>query len=220
MMKFRLSETPPPGAGFKTVTEALPATATSPAEILAVNRLALTKLVVRAAPFHLTTDAATNPEPLTVSVNAGLPAAADAGERLSRTGSGFPAPVIVKTTPLETPPPGAGFKTVTVAVPGLATRLGEMTASNCVGLTYRVITPMSPFQRTEALFTKFSPFTMRVKPALPALTVDGVMLFTTGSGFEGMPPVRQGNGSVLIAFGGLSMSPTVRGSAGRQKYSK
>ena len=70
----RAFEVPPP-EGFVTVTIAEPAAATSPAAIAAVSCVELTKVVVLAAPFHCTAEPATKFVPLTVSVNAPLPAA-------------------------------------------------------------------------------------------------------------------------------------------------
>ena len=67
-------EVPPPGAGVNTVTEAVPATAMSAAGIAAVNRVEETNVVVRSAPFQSTTELATKPVPLTVSVKPDPPA--------------------------------------------------------------------------------------------------------------------------------------------------
>src|SRR4030095_4168029 len=69
-------ETPPPGVGFDTVTGIVPGVAMSLAGIAAVTRAALTKVVVRAAPFHCTTAPETKLPPLTVSVKLGPPAVA------------------------------------------------------------------------------------------------------------------------------------------------
>ena len=60
---------PPPGAGFTTVTEAVPAVATSVDWIDAVNCVLLTKVVARGDPFHWTLKPFTKLLPLTVSVN-------------------------------------------------------------------------------------------------------------------------------------------------------
>jgi len=65
-------ETAPPG--LNTVTEAVPWLAIKLAAAAAVNCAALTYVVDSAIPFHSTADPLTNPEPLTVSVNAGPPA--------------------------------------------------------------------------------------------------------------------------------------------------
>src|SRR5437762_13953751 len=49
-------EVPPPGVGEKTVRDAVPAVAMSPAVIAACNWVLLTNVVARAPPFHRTTD--------------------------------------------------------------------------------------------------------------------------------------------------------------------
>ena len=72
IVKVRALDTAPPG--FRTVTEALPATAISAAGIAAVSWVALTKVVVRFAPFQRTTEPLTKLLPFTVSVKAGPPA--------------------------------------------------------------------------------------------------------------------------------------------------
>ena len=72
IVKVSALEVPPPG--FTTLTCAVPAAAMSLAGIAAVSCVALTNVVVRAAPFHCTTEPETKLLPLTVSVNAGPPA--------------------------------------------------------------------------------------------------------------------------------------------------
>lgn len=72
-------DVPPPGAGFDTVTVAVPGTAMSVAGTAAVNWELLTKVVVRIVPLQLTADAETNPVPFTVSVKAGPPGAVVVG---------------------------------------------------------------------------------------------------------------------------------------------
>ena len=81
IVKDRIADVPPPGAGFVTVTVAEPAVAISAAVIAAVNCVALTKVVVLAAPLNFTTDVDTKPVPFTVSVKAAPPAVALVGER-------------------------------------------------------------------------------------------------------------------------------------------
>ena len=85
----RVLDVPPPGAGFVTFTVAVPAVAMSAAVIAAVNCVALTKVVVSAAPLNFTTDVDTNPVPLTVSVKAAPPAVALVGEREVSVGAGL-----------------------------------------------------------------------------------------------------------------------------------
>ncbi|HEX6212507.1 MAG TPA: hypothetical protein VF136_17130 [Methylomirabilota bacterium] len=87
-VKVTLPEVPPPGAGVTTVTGTERAVARSAAVIAARSWVALTNVVVRAAPFQRTLEEATKPLPLTVSVTAALPSAALAGERLLTTGMG------------------------------------------------------------------------------------------------------------------------------------
>src|SRR5580693_96508 len=83
-------EVPPPGPGLLTVTLAVVAVAMSVAGIAAVNRVPLTKVVVRALPFHNTVEPATKPAPLTVRVNADPPGAAADGTRgWSMNGTGL-----------------------------------------------------------------------------------------------------------------------------------
>jgi len=79
----------PLGAGFVTVTLAVPAVAISAAVIAAVNWVALTKVVVLAAPLNFTTDVDTKPVPFTVKVKAAPPAVALVGEREVSVGDGL-----------------------------------------------------------------------------------------------------------------------------------
>ena len=89
IVKDRLPDVPPPGAGFVTVTVAVPAVAISAAAIAAVNCVALTNMVVLAAPLNFTTDADTKPVPFTVRVKAAPPAVALVGEREVAVGAGL-----------------------------------------------------------------------------------------------------------------------------------
>ena len=72
-------DSPPPGLGFTTVTEAVLAIAMSEARMLAVNSEPLTKVVARGLPFQFTSAPETNPVPFTVRVNPGPPGAVAAG---------------------------------------------------------------------------------------------------------------------------------------------
>ena len=84
MVNVRALEVLPPG--FATVTLAVPAEAMSLAPIDAVNWDALTNVVVRFDPFHLTVDPETKFDPFTVRVNPCPPAAVEFGSRLVRLG--------------------------------------------------------------------------------------------------------------------------------------
>ena len=74
-------DVPPPGAGLLTVTVAVPAVAMSEAGTAAVNCVSLTKVVLKAWPFHCTADEATKLLPLTDSVKAGPPEVTAVGAR-------------------------------------------------------------------------------------------------------------------------------------------
>src|SRR5262247_4392827 len=67
-------------SGLATVTWAVPAAAMSAAVIAAVSWLALPNVVTRPLPFQRTLAPLTKFEPVTVSVNAGPPAAVLLGE--------------------------------------------------------------------------------------------------------------------------------------------
>jgi hypothetical protein len=87
--------------------------------------VALTKVVSVDVPFHETDEFAVKLEPLTVRVNAGLPACAEDGPRLLIAGV-FPD-VMVNSAPLDTTPFAL---TVTAAVPLVAMRLAATDAVN------------------------------------------------------------------------------------------
>ena len=125
---------PPPGAGLTTVTMAVPLVTTSEAGTEAVSCDALAYVVFSAVPFHSTSEEATKSLPLTVSVKAGEPAAAVAGERDETAGTGLTA-VIVNVTALDVPPPGLGVTTVTSTVPTVPNALDNTCAVSCVALT-------------------------------------------------------------------------------------
>ena len=109
-------DVPPPGAGLKTVTVGVPAVAMSVASMEAVACVEEMTLVVRSTPFHRTLAPETNPVPVTVRVNAVLPAMAELGESVEMAGIGLFAAVTENAAWLEVPPPGVGLLTVTYAV--------------------------------------------------------------------------------------------------------
>jgi len=129
IVKDRALEVPPPGAGFTTVTLALPTEAISLAWIAAVSWLLETNVVVRSEPPHFTTAPLTKLVPLTVSVKPAPPAVAEEGLKPVRLGTGLDA-WIVKLRAPEVPPPGAGLKTVRLAVPTLAMSAAVIAALN------------------------------------------------------------------------------------------
>ena len=74
------------------------------------------------------------------------------------------------------------MKTVTFAVPAVATSLAGMIAVSTVLETNPVVRSF-PFQRTTELVTKFVLVMMRVNPPLPATVVDGLIVVIVGDGF-------------------------------------
>jgi branched-subunit amino acid transport protein AzlD len=181
MAKVRAPDVPPPGEGFSTVTETVPAVAMSPAEIAAVNWVLLTKLVARALPFHCTTEPESKFVPVTVSMNAAPPAVVLVSESEVAVGAGL---LMAKVRAPDVAPPGEGFATVTEAVPAAATSLAKIAAVNWVLLT-KVVTRALPFHCTVAPETKFVPFTVRVNAAPPAVALEGESEVAAGTGLAG-----------------------------------
>src|SRR6266481_5745017 len=79
MVNVSALEVPPPGVGFTTVTDAVPAVAMSAAVMAACKLVLETKVVVRALPFHCTTEEATKLVPVTLNENAAPPADTELG---------------------------------------------------------------------------------------------------------------------------------------------
>src|SRR5256885_4805646 len=177
-VNVRAPEVPPPGAGVITVTCGVPAAATSAAAMAAVSCVALTKTVVRAAPFQLTVEPLTKLLPLTVSVKAALPADVLVGDRAARVGDEL---FTVNVCAAELPPPGAGVTTVTCGVPAAATSAAAMAAVSCVALT-KVVVRVAPFHLTVLPLTKPVPFTVSVKAGPLTSALLGVRPVSVGAG--------------------------------------
>ena len=77
-------------------------------------------MVWRGLPFQRTSEPGTNPDPFTVSVNAGPPTSAEVGLIVLIRGSGLALGVIVNVDAFDSPPPGEGLNTVTAAEPTAA----------------------------------------------------------------------------------------------------
>src|SRR6267378_4608570 len=121
-------EVPPPGAAVATVICAVPAAATSAAAMAAVSWVGLTKVVVRAAPFHCRLEPLTKLVPVTVSVKAALPADVLVGDSVESVGDGL---VTLNVCAAEVPPPGAGVTTVTDAIAAVARSEAGIAAVSC-----------------------------------------------------------------------------------------
>src|SRR5205823_3926649 len=188
-------DVPPPGAALTTFTCGVPATAMSAAAIVTVNCVGETYVVVRAAPFHRTTEPDTKFVPVTVSASPEPPTAAVAGLSAVVVGTGLLGAVIVKVCGFDVPPPGAGLNTATCAVPTVARSVAAIAAVSRVPET-KVVGPFAPFHRTTEPDTKFVPETVSVRPGWPAVTDAGLNPAVVGSGlvdiatFTVAPPVN------------------------------
>src|SRR6266404_5372508 len=211
-VNVRAPEVPPPGAGVTTVTCGVPAAATSAAAMAAVSWVALTKTVVRTAPFQLTVEPLTKPVPVTVSVKAALPADVLVGDRAARVGDEL---FTVNVCAAEVPPPGAGVTTVTCGVPAVARSDAGIAAVSWVALT-KVVVRAAPFQRTLEPLTKLLPFRVRMKAAPPTLVPEGDSAVSVG------PPALTGRlsaadvpppGAAVVTVT-LAMPATARSVAG------
>jgi hypothetical protein len=103
-------------------------------------------------------------------VNADPPAVRDDGLILVITGEGL---VIMKASALETPPPGKGLSTVTIAVPGVTMSDAAIDAINRVE-EIKVVARPDPFQRTTEPLTKLLPSTVSEKAEPPAAVDAGL----------------------------------------------
>ena len=120
-------------------------------------------MVARLLLFHCTTEQGKKLLPVTVSVNAGVPAVAFTGETAASTEVGsVPGAETVKLAAEEIAAPLA---TVTASVPCAAISAAEIDAVSCVALT-NVVARSDPFQLTTDVFTKFEPVTVSVKPVM------------------------------------------------------
>jgi len=179
-------EGPPPGAGFVTITAGVPAVAMSTASTATVSCVGLTNVVTRAVPPKVAVDALSKPVPFTVKVNACVPLIPFAGESVVMTGTGFD-PVTLNVTEFETPPPGTGFVTTTLRVPTRSTSCAKIATVTCPEFT-NVVTRGKPLKSTVAPFTKFAPFTVRVKSGPATATLGGARLVIAGTGFPAAVP--------------------------------
>jgi hypothetical protein len=181
----------------------------SVAGIDALNVVELKKVVDRSFPLKRTTDPTTKPVPLTVSAKPTPPALTVAGEILVIDGE------TVKTTALDTPPPGAGFETVICMRPALAISAAVICAVNCVELT-NVVVRLLPLKRTTAVGRNLVPFTVNVKAIPPAVKLGGDKLLTIGTGLltvrltvPDCPPLGEGLNTLIGNVPFTAMSAAV-----------
>ena len=170
----------PPPAGFVTVTFTVPAVAISAAGIVATIWVLVTEEgVIAGLVPKFTVAPATKPVPVRVNVKAAPPTVAEVGAREVRVGA--ETGLIVNDRLPDVPPPGAGFVTVTVAVPAVAISAAVIAAVNCVALT-NVVVLAAPLNFTTDVDTKPVPLTVRVKAAPPAVALVGEREVAVGAG--------------------------------------
>src|SRR5919108_337093 len=150
----------------------------SAAVIVAVSWVALTTVVERGAPFHCTVLPGTKPLPVAVSVKAAPPAVALVGDTDVSVGMGL---LIENVCAAETPPPGTGVTTVTLAVPAAAMSAAVMAAVSWVALT-TVVVREAPFHCTVLPGTKPVPVAVSVKAPPPAVALVGDTDVSVGTG--------------------------------------
>src|ERR1700691_2653878 len=98
-----------------------------------------------------------------------------------RVGDGFGWLAIVNTKFAVVPPPGVGFVTVMLAGPTVVMSLDRIDAVSWVELT-KVVVFALPLNFTMEVDTKPVPFTVRVKPAPPAVAPFGLSKVIAGAG--------------------------------------
>jgi hypothetical protein len=170
----------PPPAGFVTVTFTVPAVAISAAGIVATIWVLVTdEGVIGGLVPKFTVAPATKPAPVRVKVKAAPPAVVEVGA--IEVSVGPETALIVNDRLPDVPPPGAGFVTVTVAVPAVAISAAVIAAVNCVALT-KVVVLAAPLNFTTDVDTKPIPLTVSVKAAPPAVALVGEREVTIGAG--------------------------------------
>ena len=195
---------------MNTVTALFPAVCRSAAGIAAVNCVAVTNVVVSAAPFQCATELLLKLVPVNVRLKAAAPRAADVCERDVRVGDGL---LIGSVTALENPPPGVGLNTAAVPEPAVAIWAAVTVAVNCVELTNVVGRATELSQPARELLTKPLPFIVSVNVGPPAITEAGDRDVTTGRGLvieneiaSGVPTLGDGLVTVTITGTGVAMS--------------
>jgi hypothetical protein len=109
-------DVPPPGVGFTTVTDAVPAVTTREDGTVAVSCVEETNVVVSAVPFQFTVEPETKFVPVAVKVKPALPAVAQAGLSELMVGTGLL--MVMTSVAVPVPPPLVALM-VTLYVPAV-----------------------------------------------------------------------------------------------------
>jgi hypothetical protein len=166
-----------------TVMVAVPAEAIRLPLTVAVNCVAVTKVVGSAEPFHCTVAAKANPLPITVSVRPEAPAVAELGLRPLTVGR---ERSIVNGAPAQVVPP---LLTVMAAVPAEAIRLLLTVAANCVAVI-RVVGSAAPFHCTTDPEANPLPITVSVNAAPPVVAALGLRLIIVSALIVKLTPLE------------------------------
>ncbi len=175
----------------ETPTNAVPTEAIKLAGTVAVSCPALTKLVLRDAPFQVTTVAVVKPEPLAVRVNAGPPATAVLGEMLVSVSAGA---LMVKISVFEV---WLLLFALIEAEPASAIRFAGTVTEIWPELIDSVERDW-PFQKMPVLESNAVPLTVSVNEGPPAVADGGKRLVSVraglianGSGVGRVDPARR-----------------------------
>jgi hypothetical protein len=174
------AETPPPGAGLDSVTEAAAPVASEADGTVALSSVELRNVAVRVLSFQDTVVVGRKFVPTISSEMDGLPTGMLGGETAVITGSGF---TTLNGRPEEVPPPGAGFVTVIVEFVTTARSAAVrdiviwVALVNVVGLTL-------PLMLAVEAGTKPLPPSVTLALARPAAIVEGATPSSTGAGLS------------------------------------
>jgi hypothetical protein len=134
---------------------------------------------VRLCPFHKTVVPRVKLSPVIAIVAWLEPTTMACGETALTLGA--PGAEIAKLA-VAWPPPGDGLVTTTLTVPVAPKSVDSTSTLSCAEFT-KVVSLGDLFQDTFELLTKLDPFTVRVKPSVPAAAEEGVIDTMEGSGF-------------------------------------
>jgi hypothetical protein len=174
------AETPPPGAGFESVSEAAAPAASDVTGTVALNSVELMNVDAKLALFQDTVVVGRKFVPTISSEVDGLPAGMLAGETDVIIGNGF---TTLNGRPEEVPPPGVEFVTVMVefVTTARSAAVSDMVIwvalVNVVGLTL-------PLMLAVEAGTKPLPTSVTLALDRPAAIVEGATLSSTGAGLS------------------------------------
>ena len=146
--------------------------------------MALTNVVVIAAPLKSAVDPLMKFVPVRVMLVAPAPAVVELGLMLVSVGAGFVAAgLTVKVCAAEVPPPGAAVNTVMLSLAAAVRSEAGMVAVNWVALT-NVVVIAAPLKSAVDPLMKFVPVRVMLVAPAPAVVELGLTLVSVGAGLE------------------------------------